>query len=199
MQIIYQQNPLAAKIILEEHEKKEIYYKIKIEQILECASEAEFELNPKNDKFFAGLLIKNKEKRLKDALDALDQDYLDDTPESGLNKRVQILYDHYISELDLDHIGDCTCFPSSCSKCHLEHLLGIDTIKGLNKHEAYKIEMAFRKVKTCDDAIAYLKNEEYSEENKLSPYYLKWKKESANALIWLIDYKETKLKGDSHE
>lgn len=54
------------------------------------------------------------------------------------------------------HVGDCTCCPSSCSKCEAEYLMGISTIKGLPKSARYNIDEAFRRYPVAEDALAYL-------------------------------------------
>ena len=49
----------------------------------------------------------------------------------------------FLSYIDTVHLGDCTCVPCSCIRCQVEEALGVDTIKGLGKHSARKIEGAF--------------------------------------------------------
>lgn len=44
----------------------------------------------------------------------------------------------FISDLSGEHIGDCTAFPSSCTRCHVENLLGVDTLP-IGKSAAYRI------------------------------------------------------------
>lgn len=61
--------------------------------------------------------------------------------------------------LRTEHGGDCTCIPCSCRKCWAEEYLGIDTIAGLGKHSAAKIQGAFKIGKTIDAAIDILSEE----------------------------------------
>jgi len=107
------------------------------------------------------------------------------------------------------HLGDCVCIAASCIKCRTERFLGINTIRGLNKHAGDAIAGAFIKAKfeTNDGhdydlkkALDYLKNynpetdsdiaknlEKYSWYRKFFP---EWKKASNEAYEWLKIYQE---------
>jgi len=102
-------------------------------------------------------------------------------------------------ELKQGHIGDCTCVPCSCLKCHAEHALGICTIAGLGNHEASKINGAFEGSKTIDEALWTLTKpityedrhsawEKYSRED-YEKHIPRWEQESYNALRWLTQYR----------
>ncbi len=135
MKIIWNQNPLRTQILLDEHEKKEFWYKIKIEEMEHLLFGAHFYLIDGKDYFDIDRARQEADPKY----------YMVDPPKkSGLDERVDELYQYFIGDLeDNSHCGDCTCFAASCSKCQAEHLLGIDTIKGLGKHEANKIQWAF--------------------------------------------------------
>lgn len=105
----------------------------------------------------------------------------------------------FLSYIDTVHLGDCTCVPCSCIRCQVEEALGIDTIKGLGKHSARKIEGAFGKDgnKTIDEAIAtlerrpdYTKPETWPDSVGWDVHIPRWEKEREAALVWLKKYKE---------
>jgi len=147
MKIIYQDNPLDTIVELTESDQKEFWLKIKIAEMENILESAWLESN----KTYYDI-----EKIRKD----VDVDYWssDDNTKTKLDERVDELFDIYISELNGSHIGDCTCVPCSCTKCHAEELLGINTIQGLKKHAASMIESAFSEYKTIDEAIYSLEN-----------------------------------------
>ena len=104
-------------------------------------------------------------------------------------------------ELKNEHIGDCTCVPCSCLKCHAEYAIGVNTLKGLGNHEASAIQSAFgdSNEKTLEEAIEFLQKEiryedrhpsweKYSREDyeKHIPH---WEQQRRNALEWMIKYK----------
>lgn len=106
---------------------------------------------------------------------------------------------YYVSYLDTEHMGDCTCVPCSCMRCHVEEMLGISTIEGLGKHSARKVQSAFGKDgnKTIDEAIAtleqrpdYTKPETWPDSVGWDVHIPRWEKEREAALVWLKKYKE---------
>jgi hypothetical protein len=190
MKIIYQDNPLSTIIELTESEKRELWLKIKISELEYLLESAWFEATNKKPDIEA---IKND----------LDIDYwCSDDEKSKLDNRVDEMFDWYLDDLKGIHCGDCTCVPSSCSKCHVEQLLGIDTIEGLPKHSASSIEYAFREFKTIDEAIESLENyvpdkskggwntESDERWNHFVPIFIKHANEAA---AWLKHYKSEKL------
>lgn len=105
----------------------------------------------------------------------------------------------YISYLNTEHMGDCTCVPASCIRCQVEDMLGINTIKGLGKHQANKVQSAFGKDgnKTIDDAIAsleetpsYKKPDTWPDSVGYDVHIPRWESERVSALKWLKAYKE---------
>ena len=191
MKINYHKNPLYTTIDLEENEKKELWYKIKVAEIEELLSSAAFSLE--EGQYFD----------LERARKAVETEYYwpEDDGKSSLDKRCDKLLEHYLQELQSYHVGDCTCVACSCSKCHAESLLGINTMPGIGKHSAYKVSGAFGKDnhKTIDEAIESLSKfeidpEKYNTESwkKLGGYeqYVpRWKAEQEHAHAWLIQYK----------
>lgn len=210
MKIKYNQNPLRTEIILSEEEKREIWYKIKLEQLENNISYALMYLKEDSPKFS---IEKAKDKlsyfdntlnasRLKDG----NTSYIDQYATERLEMMVEALSDM--------HVGDCVCIPCSCVKCHAEYFLGIDTIDGLGKHHAEHILSAFgvlddnyEKDKTINEALDYLLNYFPDDYNSLSEksrenweryggeeFYNKsavgWKNEVKYAYEWLLEYKQ---------
>lgn len=185
MKITYNQNPLFTKIELNENEKKELWYKIKIKEMEEILFDAHYYLE------------EGKNFDIQKAQKSLSPDYYYTDEKSPLDKRCDALLESYLSELNSFHFGDCTCVPCSCIKCHAEAILGIDTLKGLGKHPAYYINDAFgeNNEKTIQEAIEYLANYEPKAnwdgwEKEVS----RWKLEAQSAHDWLVDYKQNFLK-----
>lgn len=191
MKITYNKNPLYTTIDLDEKEKKELWYKIKISEMEELLSSAAFALE---EKYFD----------LEEAKRAVNTDYYypeNDNEQPNLDKRCDMLLAHYLEALKSYHVGDCTCVPCSCEKCHAEAFLGIDTTKGLGKHSANKINGAFGKdnTRTIDEAIESLSTFVINPENYTGEAWKKmggyeqhvprWKAEQEAAHAWLITYK----------
>ncbi len=190
MKITYNKNPLYTTIELDEHEKKELWYKIKVEQLEELIFGAHFHL--KEGKYFD----------LEKARKEVDPEYYCTDEKSPLDKRCDELLAYYLDDLQSCHVGDCTCVPCSCSKCHAESLLGIDTIPGLGKHSAYKVDAAFGKdnERSIEEAIAYLANYEpappsdpktWEKVGGYEQHIPRWKAEAKVAHDWLVNYKNT--------
>lgn len=106
---------------------------------------------------------------------------------------------YYVSYLDTEHMGDCTCVPCSCVRCHVEEMLNINTIKGLGKHQAHKVLGAFGRdgTNTIDEAIESLEqNPEYKKPDSwpdsigYDVHIPRWEKERESALKWLKAYKK---------
>lgn len=192
MHINYHKNPLYTTINLEEHEKKELWYKIKIAEMEELMSNAAFHLE--EGKFF------DIEKARRD----VNTEYYyseSDNEISDLDKRCNKLLENYLEALQSYHCGDCTCRAASCEKCNAESLLGINTIGGLGKHSTYKVNSAFGKdnILSIDEAITKLSSfninpADYTDSSweKLGGYqqYVpRWEAETKVAHDWLVNYK----------
>jgi hypothetical protein len=191
MKIIYQDNPLAATVVLTADEQREFWLKIKISEMENILESVWLESN----KTYYDI-----DKIRKD----VDIDYWssDDDTKTKLDKRVDELFDIYMSDLNGIHVGDCTCVPCSCTKCHAEDVLGINTIQGLKKHSASIIEYAFLDFKTIDQVIHFLDNyvpdrskggwdtETDERWNAISPTFIEQASEAAN---WLKKYKKENL------
>lgn len=193
MKITYAQNPLNTTIELDEHEIEIFRLKLKLKEYEEMIYSSWFHLN--EGKFF----------NLAEARDELDPDYWveEDGQENKLNSRVELLLQHYLHELKSSHCGDCICVACSCSKCHAEELLGIDTIKGLGKYSAHKIATAFSVDGIFATAINALENfdptptdPKWKELGGYEQYLPRWKEEARQAAEWLKDYEKRHLNSE---
>jgi hypothetical protein len=200
MKINYNKNPLYTTITLDENEKQELWYKIKIAEMEDLLSDASFALQ------------EGKSFNLDRARNQVDMNYYladNDHDKSQLDERCDTLLDYYITALQSYHVGDCTCVPCSCEKCHAESLLGIDTISGIGKHSLYKINEAFGKdnEKTIDEVIASLSTYQINPNSFINvvweklggyeQYIPRWKNEAKVAHDWLVKYKNEHLNRNS--
>lgn len=183
MKITYAQNPLATIIELDEVEKQLLWYRIKVERLEDRLFDAHFHLQ--DDKYHDVEAAKR----------TVDPQFYCTDEKSPVEQQVDTLLDEYLHELQQSHVGDCTCVPMSCMKCHAEGLLGIHTTKGLNKHAAHNVEHAFDNVQTCEEAINWLQDTPINTDWPGSLEHLpRWKKEREDAINWLINYQSTQLK-----
>lgn len=194
MKITYNKNPLLTTVELDEADKALLWHKIKIAELEERLSSVAFSLQ------------EGKHFDLEDAKKMSDTDYYwadSDDEKSQIDKRCDQLLAHFIEELQSTHVGDCTCVACSCSKCHAESYLGINTMPGLGKHEANKIDGAFGadNERTIEEAIERLSKFTINPENYQSEGWIKmggyeqfvprWKAEQERAHTWLVNYKNT--------
>lgn len=214
MKITWTPNPLNTIVELDEHEQEVFKLKIKINELMEDLGSASIHLDPQNASWIMNKTARRPEGHtLETLIEEVRKDYLDmgymygeDGEEHTLDKRVQTLLEHYLGELKGSHIGDCTCFAMSCSKCHAESMLGIDTIKGLGKHPGHKIQSAFSNGRngdvwlpeaSIDEAIERLAGyspkkgptwEKFSQAD-FDSYVPRWTAEAKSAHDWLVNYR----------
>lgn len=199
MKITYTQNPLLTVVEPDELEIEKMRYKIMCDDMTDLLFTVHFELSQENPNMDRIKEVVNPDYYLND----------NDAGVTNQEQHVQEILQYYIKELQLEHGGDCTCFPASCPKCHAESLLGIDTIKGLGKHECRKIAGAFRQKvgdlyeqRTINEAIEHLKNYDPVPQDKdgwekvggYEQYIPRWTQEAATALAWLQNYKDEHFK-----
>lgn len=190
MKITYNKNPLRTTIELDEHEKKELWYKIKINYMEDMLYGAYFHLEDSDGKYFD---VDKARKRLDPSFWCTDE-------KSKLDEYCDTLLECLLNDLMSTHVGDCTCVACSCTKCQAETLLDINTIPGLGKHSAYKIDSAFGKdnERTIDEALEHLKNPTYVRsgtwlnypEEDYNKHIPRWQAEAKLAYEWLLKYKE---------
>ncbi len=198
MKIQYAENPLASKIILSDAEKKELWYRIKIDEMQNRVYSAMFSLE--EGQYFD----------IKRARHQLDENYWfpdKDDEKSKLDQRVDTLFEHYITSLEEGwHIGDCVCVPCSCSKCHAESLIGVDTMNGIYKHPASNILSVFDSTThdgkprahlkddaTCQEMIDHLKANPPKVTEGWEQYHERWITEHELTIDWLERYQRDKL------
>jgi hypothetical protein len=204
MNIIWNKNPLCTVIELTEQEQELFKLKIRVKELEETIFEAHFEFDHL-DWYNKAIKPKTLEEAVQNVKKNLDPSYIYGEGEhegKGLDARVNELFEYYMADLQGSHVGDCTCVPCSCTKCHAEDLLGLNTIKGLGKHSAYKIDSAFGKnnERTIDEALEHLKNykvtpptenlEGWARAGGWEQHVPRWTAEAKAAYEWLLAYRQ---------
>ena len=199
MKITYDENPLNTIVELDEHDTEVLWLKIKIDQMMWRLHSAHFYLTERE---------KYNNFDLDKARQECDLDYFYNeeggNENSKINQRVDEIMEYLVDALKNAHCGDCTCVPMSCDKCHAEELLGINTTKGLGKHEGSMIFGAFgegpknnwTKQRSVHEVIVYLENyEPKADWEGWEAHADRWKAEAAEAAIWLKKYRDEHFRG----
>jgi hypothetical protein len=187
MKIIWNENPLKTVIEIDERDKERILLFIQNEAYIDILCNLD---NAMNGRYSKQEPLTDLEK-IKSKIEKWEEicNMTIDCEE------IQIIE----SDLKGSHGGDCTCWPISCMKCYAESALGIDTLKGLGKHEAHAIMGAFGENRTIDDALRHLykptertKLESWAKfsQEDYEKHIPRWEAERERALIWLKNYKE---------
>lgn len=204
MQIFYEQNPLSTKIILNDHERTDLWWKIKVDILEDLLFDAHYNLSKPKDGSFEGM-GRTQEERMEAALKSLNPDYYlgsehaNEDNKTPIDVRTDLVFNWLIEELQNDHVGDCTCVPCACNKCMAEDKIGTNTTKGLGSHPANMIAAAFKKHKTLDEVIDYLNQDATPEWGTLVDWVEhlpRWNKERQEAVTWLTNYKDQHFKGE---
>jgi len=204
MKIIYYPNPLRTRVYLNDLEKENFRLRYKVEYLHDIISGVRYRLKEDpNKKLECPNPNMNGLTHWELARKQIPENFYTDE----FDEHITEMANYYLNDLENGyHCGDCTCVPCSCSKCHAEYLLGIDTIKGLGKHEAHKIDALFNPVRmstfdtrTIDEVLELLKNyhiektKPESWSNFQQEYYEshipRWNREAENAYKWLLNYK----------
>jgi len=203
MKITWTENPLETRVELDVDDKLLLHERLKVEYLEDRLISTCIELNPDQR------VNTTIEERVERARRALDIDFsLDDEEKDGqtLSQYLEGRAADFAQELMGKHIGDCTCVPCSCTKCRAESMLGIDTIKGLGKHTAYKIDAAFKGDVTIDEAIRRLEDYQptYDPNSKWprsdwEQHVPRWIEESKRAHAWLVAYRDEHFVEVEHE
>jgi len=189
MHIEYNKNPLYSAVVLNDTDKELFKLKIRV-YVME------------NMLLDGGIYLEDtKHFDLKMARRYLSVTYNEDGETTSIDTRTDEMYKILSNELSYMHCGDCTCVAMSCDKCFAEEILGIDTLKGLGKHSAYKIDAAFgsKNEKDIDEALEHLKNydptpkdpEKWDRVGGYEQYMERWKAEGKVAYDWLANYAKT--------
>lgn len=195
MRIVWAENPLNTRVELDELDMRLLKEKLKSERLEDCLVSACFDLS-------SDALSRNKDKTAEEriAMVTLDINYLLDEAKRGdktFSEQLDESVASYVQGLLDAHCGDCTCVACSCSKCHAENLLGVDTIKELGKHPATKINAAFKEGGDIDGAIRWLSTYQPTHDPKSrwareewAVHVPRWVEEGKRAHAWLVAYKD---------
>lgn len=187
MKIVWKKNPLESAIELESDlERENFRQRVELDAYRWGAVGAHFYLDGKHTSV-------DIQKALSDLEDVTDHE--------RRKQHVDSHYEMYLAELGGVHGGDCTCLPCSCAKCQAEELLQINTIAGLGKHSAYKVDGAIRSDPTAstEQILARLASPDYSQPNdhykgKERLWFEcvpRWIAEARQAHDWLKKYYES--------
>ncbi len=183
MKIIWRKNPLETVVELESDIER-LNFRLRIENDLFrwAAAGARFYLDGKHASV-------DMQRALSD---------LQEVATAPLKESVDRDYELYLAELGGVHIGDCTCCPSSCSKCQAEDMANVNTISGLGKHSAHRIDGVIRANPGApiEQILGELANPDFSAPNA---HYSgqealwfqcvpRWTQESHRAHEWLKKY-----------
>lgn len=198
MNILWNPNPLATVIELDERDRKILRLGLENDYLLECVVGARMEIEPGSAEFIGRLWRerKGRDRTIDDSVaEALAR--LTFTDES-MAEHIDMQMGYSVTALVEAHDGDCTCVPCSCTKCRAEGLLGVNTIAGLGKHEAAKVGGAFKVTGSLNGAIERLANWQPSkpgpgwERHPAGAYEShipRWTEEAKSAHAWLVQYR----------
>jgi len=143
VQVFLTNNPLNARIELSESAKREIALMITLNEMFDDVYSAHFDLLPQHNMQSISegdnpVLRDNYNiSKAKDSLlRVIDKWYGKDGDGDGWegdlssadrclqDKRVQM----WLEEINTEHSGDCTAIACSCTRCHMEGILGINTL-----------------------------------------------------------------------
>jgi hypothetical protein len=197
MKILWNQNPLATVVELDDHDKNLLWHRVKIARLESAICEAYCNLDPKYQEW-CKTALKDKD-FIAEARRNLDYAYIcGDESHNGklFDAYVSELTDEYVAELSSLHYGDCTCVACSCMKCQAELLVDVATIPGLGKHEASHIRGAFapkdQSQPTLNDVLIELADFEPKDVPECGlPHVDRWREEVRRAREWLVTYQRT--------
>lgn len=203
MEIIWNNNPLKTQVILNQHEAEVLWYKLKVDLLLEAMCSAECSMNlefmePIHQKTHGPDYRYTAEEALKAVRDDLRFDYHDS---EDFDIRVNEVHQMYLDALQGSHGGDCTCFCATCIKCDAEKKMGLNTIEGLSNHAGHYVCLAFNR-RDCDLDKAIQNLEEFKPRKKFGSddaLQAQWSDWAAAALTWLVKYREDHFKGKENE
>lgn len=128
MIIIWNENPLLSHVELCELGRRFLATAIDLDNFESALSEIQFDLED-------GKVVDPK--RVKELNRYKGEDEVD-------------RYEKYLSE---PHMGDCTCFCTTCMKCYTEGLLEVSTISDFSPYSLNNYEYWFAENRSIDEAI----------------------------------------------
>jgi hypothetical protein len=184
--IVYTENPLAQKILIDEKEREILRLKIRVEDLEDKLCSISNILDSKKSEY-EKLTESRQECNIFDSADK-EKEY-----NAFIEKRLQ----EYDRELTREHGGDCTSIPCSCMKCHAENFLGVDSLGEISNSSAYRILDAFNErsgnCKTCEEAIIYLKEHPPLVNSEYAAHRERWIADHQKAIEYLEKYQKEKL------
>lgn len=188
MKIHWEENPLDTVVETDERDRKMILYYLQSESYSNLLCSLDLQLTGQIRKDDPPLTLEDVKERISKwgEICNMDTDH----------EEVQL----YVDYLTYGHCGDCTCLAATCLKCIAEDALGINTIKGLGKHSAHKIQNLFLQPGATIDSVLeklsqpaeYKKPDTWPEHMGYEQHIPRWKKEREQAYTWLKSYKEEK-------
>lgn len=193
MEIIYQHNPLANKIILNEAEKKLLFWKYLIStRVSDELSWLSFRIDDYK-KITDSETVKSISKEFLD--DPINEIYkkikeIEDTVDNAKYDEEKIKY--FVEALQDIHFGDCISECNSCLKCFAESELDIESMPNFPWREniGRSLYHAFSKKTNVDEAIEYLGSTEYPDSGFEQKYVDQWIERDRKAKEYLIYYKK---------
>lgn len=208
MEIAYQHNPLLNKVILNETEKKLLFWKVVYSEFEDIIWTLKFRL----ESYLDNKLDPNSipyEPAKKDAQEFLDNPIqkIHQKIDTLAEEMIRIEYNenkikYFIEALQGMHDGDCIRQACSCLKCHAESTLDIESMPNYPSNIGHALFSAFSSPnyvyneKTIDEAIDFLSNRDYTryETNEFyKPYIDSWVENDNKAKEYLIYYKKEVL------
>lgn len=203
MKITYTPNPLDTIVELDEHEVELFRLKLKLEIYEDKMFSAHYALTDSiHDR--GPLKAVPLEQAVAEAVRELDPNKWCADEKRKVDERVEQLLNHHLAELKGSHLGDCVCFAMSCSKCHAESLLGIDTLKPFpGKHAMHHIQQAFSRYNpetkqhdgpevSLEEALEKLRTyKPHATWAGWEAHTERWSKEAAQAYKFLLNYRNT--------
>lgn len=203
MEIIYQHNPLANKVLLNEAEKKLLFWKYSyVTQVGEAITSLSFYIDDyKNNRIKPSLIPneiyrKKAEEFLHDPIEKIHEiiNDIENNFENLKYKEETIKY--FVEALQESHFGDCINEPNSCLKCWAEDELDIVTMPNYPGGIGRSLYSSFKASKTIDEAIDFLTNRDYNEyeaQEFYKPHVEDWIKRDKKAIEYLTYYKKEVL------
>lgn len=187
MKIHWNQNPLKTTVELDNTDRKQILTYIQKEAYQDILCDL--------DLWIAGEIDVNNKLTLEKVQQRIQE--WEEICNMSIDHDEVKQYEEY---LQTSHVGDCTFFSMTCSKCLAEEALGIDTIQGLDKHSGYIFLHMFGEDNTIDHVIEQLSREKAYEkkpeswknfsDEEYEKHIPHWEAERKVALEWLKQYKE---------